>query len=343
MTRFAGRFLAIAGLAAAAAVTAVWLYTAFEPMRFMESGYPVWVAKQALLRDCRFGSILVLGDSRAEAAIVPADLPLPAANIGLGGTTPAETYVFARSALRCPKPPRMVVYAHSLSAYLYPNQGLWKSAVRYGYIGFWELRAMAAAAALDRDPSLASVSTHDGLTGIVRDVVYSAGFPSIFMASLIDARGFARYDSNEILRERTARTRGRVIYRPTGEERVAGMDADVAAFDPSPLETDYFDRTLALFDAAHIPVLLLAVPDSETTVRGIPAGTQATFARFIQSHAGQHQNVVAGTAGILAWPDMFYIDGSHMNEAGSQAFTERLAACLRQWKDGPTACDFGWR
>ena len=117
-------FLLAAALGDLLVVAAAWLYTSLMPMRFLESGYPIWVAKQAMLQHCDFGSILVLGDLRAELAIVPAQLPSPAANVTFGGTTPDETYFFAREALSCPHPPQLVIYSHSMQAYLHPNPGI---------------------------------------------------------------------------------------------------------------------------------------------------------------------------------------------------------------------------
>lgn len=304
------------------------------------------MAKQTLLHECAFGSILVLGDSRVEAAVVPAGLPLPAANISFGGSTPVETYFFARVAMKCRNPPRLVIYAHSMPSFIRPTQFLWKNAARYGYIGFAGLRAVAGTAARVHDPMLAETSTHDGLTGIVRDVVYGAGFPTIYTASLIDGRGVGRHAYNEALLERTVATRGQVVYEPTGTKTLVGIDADEPNFVSSPLEATYFEKTLALFATAHIPVLLLTIPASQSTVRAVSGATRVRFAGFLRDAAERYPNVMLGTPGLLGWPDAFYIDGSHMDKAGAAAFTSRLATCVRQWLDQPNRsqpCDFAWK
>lgn len=343
MTLSPRSFLLVTALVTCSVISAAWCYTAFMPMRFLESGYPIWVAKQAILHDCAFGSILVMGDSRAESAIVPADLPLPAANITFGGTTPVETYFFARTALKCPNRPKLVVYSHSMPSYLRPNEGLWKTATKFGYIGFRDLREIAGVAIQDHDPSLAAINTHDGLTGIIRDMTYGVRFPSVFMASLIEARAIGRYSYNEVLLKRTAETRGQVIYPQPANKRLVGIDADVTDFVPSPLESDYLDRTLDLFAAAHIPVLFLTIPVGDATVQATAPATKTAFARFVAEHIDPRPDVIPGPPGLLGWPDDFYVDGSHMNEHGAKAFTARLASCLRQWDDRPLPCDFDWK
>lgn len=339
-------FLLVAALVTGSIIGGAWLYTSLMRMRFLESGYPIWVAKQSILQRCQFGSILVLGDSRAEAAIVPAELPFPAANITFGGTTPVETYFFAREAMKCPNQPKLVVYSHSMPAYLHPNQGLWKTATRYGYIRFSDLREIAGVAAREHDRWLRTINTHDGLTGIVRDMTYGIGFPSIFMASLVEARGFGRYDTNQVLLRRTALTSGRVIYPQPANKQLVGIDADEKTFVASPLEAEYLDKTLELFAAAHVTVMLLTVPAGESTVRAVSPALKADFSRFLTDRTKRFKNIMPGVPGLLGWPDEFYVDGSHMNEGGSKVFTARLAACIQRWNDDldhPAPCDLDWR
>jgi len=336
-------FLFVAALAACSVIGVAWLGARQMSMRFLESGYPIWVAKQGILRDCSFGSVLVLGDSRSEAAIIPRDLPLPSANVSLGGTSPVETYFFARRALECPKPPRLVIYAHSMPSYVRPSEMLWINAARYGYIGFRDLRQIADSATRSHDVLFVNLNTHDGLTAIVRDAVYSIGFPSIFVASLVEARGNGRYASNVALEQKTASSMGHVIYKQPAEKRLVGADADVKAFVPSPLETDYFDKTLAMFAAAHVKVMLLTIPSAESTMKAIPPALIAAFDQFLLEQSARYSNIDARTSALLPWPDNLFVDGGHMNEAGAKAFTARLAACLRQPLDRPITCPLAWQ
>jgi hypothetical protein len=321
-------------------IAAAWVYTSLCPMAFLEGGYPIWAAKQSVLHRCKFGDVLILGDSRPEAAIVPARLPLMAANVTFGGTTPIETWFFARQAMKCAEPPRIVIYSHSMEAFMRPNFLLWKNAVRYGFLGFSDLREVAATAAALGDPSLAAISTRDGLDGIVRDLVYSSGFPSIFMASLIEGRGFGRYAYNKALFARTAATNGHVIYADSTPGPHVGSDAGIRSFAASPLEAAYFAKTLAMFAAAHVPVLLLAVPVGTATYAAMDTRPRTDFAAFLASSANRYPGVRAWSPDVVPWPDDLFVDGSHMNTRGADIFTDRLGACLKRRAD---RCDLTWK
>ncbi|GAC1490992.1 MAG: hypothetical protein NVS2B11_15950 [Acetobacteraceae bacterium] len=72
------RYLIRLGAILAGVVVLVWCYVALAPMAYLEGGYPAWVAKAEMLRDCRLGEVAFFGDSRLEAGVIPALLPMPA-------------------------------------------------------------------------------------------------------------------------------------------------------------------------------------------------------------------------------------------------------------------------
>ena len=346
MTLSARFYLLCSGLVAGLVIAVVWLYTSLMPMWFLESGYPIWVAKQDILRTCAFGSVLVMGDSRPEAAIIPSRLPLSAANISSGAASPIENYFFARQALKCPTPPRYVVYSHSILSFDTTTEFLWTNATRYGFITFRDLRDIAGVADDLHDDSLSATNTHDGLSGILRDAVYSSGFPSIFVASLIRAHVFGRYATNMVFLDHTLATRGAVAYPDQPGRTAAGVDAGVKTFAPLPIQTYYFDKTLALFAAAGVKVLYVATPFSQTTMKAMAPAPISDFAYFLVQHTERFSNVVVNSPIVTVWPDDLFADGSHLDERGAILFSDRLASCLSQWQaspDHPVPCDFTWK
>jgi hypothetical protein len=55
------------------------------PMAFMDAEYASFRAKQVMLDRCDLGDVIVVGDSRAAANIIPERLPMRATNLATGG------------------------------------------------------------------------------------------------------------------------------------------------------------------------------------------------------------------------------------------------------------------
>lgn len=331
-------------LVAAASLGGAWAFTATMRMAFLESGYPVTVAKRTLLDQCDLGELVVLGDSRGEASIIPAKLPMPGTNLALGATGPVEGYFIARKLLRCPHPPRFVLYVPSIVGYQTLGEGLWQRAAKYGLVSFADLRAIADVAAKLHDPSVAAVDTNDGLTGTARDLAYSLGFPSIFASSVLDARFIGRYESNLHLLQAVAAARGHVVYPDGPGGAIVGMDAKLDHFAPEPVETYYFEATLRLLSKAGIHTFVLPIPVADATYAALRPAVQRDVVRYLATHTEGMPMVTDAFLAVPRWPDRLFVDGSHMNAAGAEAFSDRLGQCVGAWLSDPCVrCDLTWQ
>ena len=338
------RYMACVLTVSALCLAGAWVLAHRMGMAFLESGYPVVVAKRNLIDRCQAGELVVLGDSRAEASIMPAKLPVTSANLAVGAIGPVEAYFIARAVLRCPTPPRLVLYAPSIVAYQEIGQGLWQRAAKFGLVDYFDLRAIAHVAETLHDPSLAQVSTGDGLTGPIRDLAYSFGFPSIFTSSALDARFVGRYESN--LRQLAAVTasRGQVVYPDGSGGPIVGMDAQVEHFDPEPIEVHYFDATLRMLSQAGIHTIVLPIPIAAATAAALRPEVAHGVVQYVSARTHTIPNVTDAYTSVDAWPDRLFSDGSHMNRQGAEIFSERLARCVVNWlRDPGTGCDLTWR
>lgn len=327
---------------AAAVIAAGWLYTSRMPLAFMESGFPVTLAKKDMLDRCDLGSVVAMGDSRVEAAFIPARMPVAMTNLGLGAVGPTEMYFIARRLLACPNRPRLVVLAYAASDFQGSGEGLWKRAVRSGLMNYADLRELSAEASHLGDRSVETVDTKDGLTGQLRDLAYGFGFPSVFFSSLVDARINGRLASNTALYDGTLRRRGHVIYSAPSGERMLGVDSKLTAFETVPLQQYYLAETIRMFSAAGVPTRFVIMPLSQATVAAMHPSVADAYQRFIQSQAGASA-LSTGGGRIEGWPDNLFADGSHMTEAGAEAFSARVAPCIARWLTGDRlACDLHW-
>jgi hypothetical protein len=338
------RYLACVLAVTAACLTAAWTFADRMGMAFLESGYPVVLAKRRLIDRCQAGELVVLGDSRGEASIIPTRLPVLSANLAIGAIGPVEAYFIARKLLRCPQPPRVVLYVPSIVGYEGLGEGLWQRAAKYGLVSYADLREIANAATTLHDPSVEDVSTGDGLTGWVRDLAYSLHFPSIFTSSAIDARLFGRYESNLRVLKAVTESRGHVVYPDGPGGTIVGADAKLEHFDPKPIGAYYFDATLHMLSDAGIRTIVLPIPVADATAAALRPEVKQDVVRYVAGHTNGVAHVTDAFTEVEAWPDRLFVDGSHMNKAGATLFSERLAGCVAAWlHDRAATCDMTWR
>ena len=337
------RYLARAGLAAAAVLLAAWAYVVMAPMAFMDGGYPAWVAKTAMLRDCRLGRVAFFGDSRREGGIVPAALPVEASNFALAAGTAIEAESAVRRALQCGVVPDQVVISLTAEHFGPLGRFFWIDTLSYGFLSPGELRDVEPIAARLGDTlSLTDTKTADGLAGPLRDWLYASHFPSIYFSSLVRARGFGRLGTNQARLAEVLRSRGFSSYgaqfAPPAEAGEAGERP--AGFAVTPLQGEYFERTLRRLHDRGVPVGLLVLPFKQAGPRN--AALEAGYLDYLRSMAARFPNVSLINAGIAHWPPTLFADAAHLTEAGALLFTRRVAACMDGARIRP-GCDFDWR
>lgn len=333
------RFLRRSGAVFVAVLLAVWLYVVSFPMAFLESGYPSWVAKTTMLRECQLGSIAFFGNSRLDAGVVPVLLPVAARNFGLAAGTAVETLSAVRRAMACPTPPRQVVLSLTAEHFGPLDKFFWLNDLRYGFISYSELwEAERLAAALGDSESFETAKTPEGLSGPSRDWVYALRFPSLYFGSLIQGRLFERYASNKARLAAMLATGGFWTYGPAPDG--AGADTPSSAgFKNLPLQAAEFEQTLSLLNAKGVDVRLLIMPFARTTTPN--AALEGAYLAYLNDMTRRFPNVRLVGSGIPHWPANLFVDGSHLTGTSARLFSERLAACM---VDGRIAsdCDLDW-
>jgi hypothetical protein len=320
---------------AALALALTWAYVLAAPMAFLESGYAVWSAKQALLRGCDLGDLAIFGDSQPEAAIMPERLSEKAANISFGAASPVEMSGFVGRALHCPAPPSRVVLALEPMNFQDVSEFLWRNDARFGFIGFAELEAIRHTADRLGDPAFEQANTGDGLRGLPRDLLYALHFPPLYFSALVQARGFGRYRINQARFAAVRRSRGFVPYAsPQADDLVAEVAA-LDRFAPIALQDYYLGRMLELLRDRGVAVELLTLPITEATGQRLKPEIRAQFAAYLAGFAARYANVHVLGPVLPVWPDRLFSDRNHLNPEGAAAYSARFDACLRQ----PRACD----
>ncbi len=325
-----GRYLLLAGLVLALGIGCAWIWSARMKLAFLDPEYAAWSAKQQLVADCDLGSVLVLGDSRAGAGIMPTRLSMRSANISVGGAKPVELYFFLRRAMACPNMPRRVIL--SIDAGHFDSvDTFWERSARFGTFSAGDLHEIEQVARRTGDESLFSGRRTDGFPWFLRDWLYAHSFPTLNFASMVRGGLFLRYRHNLAERRLTLLARGHHLFG--NADRSDGLTEEAVAdhFSILPLEAFYFDAMVRQMQARGIEADFVVTPINQATAARMPAGLPKSFAAFLDATARRYPNFRVLIGPIPSLPDRFFGDGfSHLNQAGAEHFTAIVDRALRQ-------------
>lgn len=339
MQRSPRTYLATFVLSTACVFALAWAWVVLMPLAFLDPEYPAWAAKSEMLARCDLGDVIVVGDSRAAADVLPALMPSRTTNLAVGGGEAVEAFSAVRRAFACPDPPRRVVISLNPGQFVHPDL-FWERTVRFGFLNGAEIADLAAASRASHDWSVYENGHNDGLTGRVRAALYSVRFPTLYFGSLMKGGVFLRlWDNRRALGERLA-SRGQYFFGTAPGCGDVAIEGHLAAFRPLPVLDLYFDRILALLASHDVPVAFVAMPVNHQTMNATRPAIRADFAAYLRRYEAKYPNFRVVGPTMLGWPDRFFGDDfSHLNPMGARLLSARLAICFDR---GGAACHLDW-
>jgi hypothetical protein len=320
------RYLTALAAAAVVSFAAVWAWIVLAPMAWMDPEYAAWRAKDELLRRCDLGDVLILGDSRAAADIIPALLPVNASNLAVGGGKPIEAYSALVRALTCPVPPSNVVISFDPGHFMKPDL-FWERTVRFGFLDRAELADLEAISRARNDWSVWRPWHPDGLANWLRPVLYRVRFPTLYFNSLARGGLFLRWWRNSDLLDRTIAARGHYHFGTAPGSAEVSDDARFERFLPLPVLDQYFDHMLALLAARGIPARFIAMPVNDATWARVHPALRDGFSAYLADYGRRYPGFRLHGEIMPHWPNALFGDAfSHLNPEGARLLSQRLGA-----------------
>lgn len=317
----------------------VWVWVATMPLAFLDPEYGAWLAKEQMLAACHLGPVVVVGNSRAAAGILPALLPMKTTNLAVGGGEPIAAVAAVRRALACPHPPRLVLIAFGPGQFVRPDL-FWERTVRFGFLDDAEISRLAARSRALGDWSVYDNGHGDGLPGRVRQALYEWHFPSVYFASLAQGGVFLRYWEGRRMLARTRARRGQYFFGTApGCDQVA-LAGHLQRFRPLPVLNAYFDQLLYILTARRVAVAFVSMPLNQATARAVRPQVRRAFAAYLHSYQRRYPGLRLIGPMLNGWPDALFGDAfSHLNPRGARLFSRKLGACLA---GRHAACALDW-
>jgi hypothetical protein len=316
-----------------------WIYVGTMPMAFLSRDYPLWVAKKAMMDDCNLGSVEVIGDSRAVAAVMPKVMPVKAANLAMSGTGPIESYFTVRRSLRCPVFPKVVVFAHG-APHFESDSSFWRQSPLLGILNYHDLRDIDKEAAKLADVSAGQPTVGDGVSAILTDWLYSIHFPPLYFPSLANGYLAARWWHNMKALDDTRSSRGQAPFGTADGSNGLADESSMRDFSAAPLSDYYFSKILSVLREKGVRVLYIAMPINQSTYDRIEPEVETGFLTYLRGKEKEFSNFQVIGPAIACWPDAYFGDAWHFNLKGAETFSRELGDWLEAVMGGTSPVDF---
>jgi hypothetical protein len=318
------RYLATLALAGLLSFAAVWFWVATMPITFMDAEFPSWAAKMTMLDRCDLGDVLILGDSRAAAGILPLKLGVRTTNLAVGGGEATEAFAALQRALACPNPPKEVIISLDPGHFALHDM-FWERSVRYGFISGADLVDLRRTSRMIGDPSLYSLGAAAEVPPWLRDWMYRVHFPPLYFSSLLHGGGILRWGRNRRTLAHTLSERGHYYFGTSPGSDTVAIDGHMASFRPLPILDCYFDRMLAVLDQRGIETRFIAMPVNEATWKQVRPAMLAQFTAYLGAYERRYSHFHADVDLMPHWPDRFFGDEfCHLNPPGAEKFSAEL-------------------
>jgi hypothetical protein len=321
-------FLTLMAICAVGLFGAVWTWVLTAPMTFLDPEYPSWHAKQILLANCDLGNVLILGDSRAAAAMMPIRWHVKALNLAVGGGEPIEALSALTRAARCPIQPARVILSFDAIHFTEPDL-FWERTARFGFVDADEITSLRDVSRALGDLSVYELRHMDGLASSLRDVMYRVRFPTLYFSSLVKGGLLLRWPHNNSTLNASIVSRGQYFFGTTPGSDAIAAEGNMNDFRPLPVLTLYFNRILEQLEARGIPAVFVAVPMNTSTAHLVSPGVRLAFRLWLARFEARYPGFRVVGDVMPFWPDMYFGDGySHLNPNGAATFSDILGACL---------------
>jgi hypothetical protein len=294
-------------------------------MWFLDAEYGIWSATQEMTRTCALGEIVILGDSRAKAGLVPSVMGSKVTNFALGGGTAIEAHYLLQRMLRCPTPPKHAIVSLPVG-YFSSVDVYWDRSALFGYLSFAELEEVRRLSVQLDDPVIYSTSKAKRPFYPVKNLVYAISTPSYYFPAMVNAGFFMRKKVNDEIKQVTIRNRGHTFFGTA--EGAEWVVEPVKQFRVSPVLHHYFSELVQQLLDKDVRVWFVGMPLNKKTYDAFGPSVRDNFLAYLHRFSAKDGRFrVVGE--VLPWMtrDNFG-DGEHLNRRGAIAWSKRVRSEL---------------
>jgi len=320
---------------------ATWLWVAKERMAFFDISYAGWRAKMDFAKTLPKDNVVILGDSRAVAGLVPSVLGPSVYNLALAGCTSIEAAKWAHDLTASATPPRAVILSFT-PVNLMATKSFWETTAKCGFLTRQEIETVWERArqfngreywpegeSYARRSSLAGPKSPGDIEIRMKADLYAEDFPPCYFSALWGGRIIRRLNINRKFYHETYAARGYYPFGTADECAEAGLEAQTPSFQPVKLFDLYLRESLALFEGSNIPVYFVSAPVNAATTPS-PEYTAAFCAYIARLEAEFHNFHSLGTPQPTWSAQDFGDDFNHLRPPSAVRWSKEVAQKLNE-------------
>ena len=296
----------------------VGVFTLVAPLCYMDSEYPAWhyARKQAAAE--QDAKVLVLGDSRAKADVMPAYFAEGGLNLAIGGATTIENYYTLKHYLEKNKPERIVIL---FAPFHYSSMdNFWQRTMYFNYLRVPEtMEVFREAKACSSDEVIRDGYVKDAFCDRTR-------VTSVYLPALMNAKFVGRYSANQQALDELAAGDGHMLFGTADYCDDLNYEVnyeDMRESGDSELIGVYLKKLLDLCRENEISVIVAQPPMNEASYQELHEGYVRSFGYFMRSVQDLYPEITVETE-IPCYGNEMFGDSSHLNRQGAEKFTEEL-------------------
>ena len=302
------------------------VYIEFFPMNFQNLEYPMWKYKRDMVRDEGgiYHDILVMGDSRCLAGIIPAKLSENALSLAVGGGTPVENYYILKNYLKYNRPPKKILLSYT--PFFFERHSFFLgSTARFKFLTDSEMEEVIDRAIKLQCGILDEKDTpiDSGYKSYWAYLKYRLNLVHIYRAELTESLLFCRRSSNLEKYKQLLTSKGHSLFGTSQKAVGTVCEVGKSEFKPYQLYNSYFNDFIELCNKYNIQIIYHTAPYSEISYKEMNKRYIKQYFKYIKLMGQKYPKVVFDPT-LPVFDNNLFGDNSHVNYRGAKTFTNYL-------------------
>jgi hypothetical protein len=301
-------------------------YLELFPLNVFGADYTQWVDVMDYAERPEPKGLLILGDSRAKAAILPEVLGPRARSLAIVGSCPIQAYFTLRALLEAGGRPEAIVIGYGPKHFYRAHNVFWYYTAKYKFLSASEAFEVGEEARRLDDRVLG-----DPRIFLPRWIATRANALLLYLPELVKSLVAPRRRTNHEELRRLRGARGHAWFGEADSSNGLAPEARRETFRPSPLLDAYFERTLELARREGIAVFFITTPINASTDAALSPAFREAYLAYLRGWAERFPEFAIDTRLPVLSNDHFG-DASHVNARGAQVVSEELRGAIERWR-----------